>query len=527
MNNSDSCKDSFSYEQIGAPSLIVRNPTVHSYRDDPMARMDARAFLMERAALIRVRTRWNYPVDHHVLRNEFPALPDDFVYPANLWGKVLNHDRKTAHALADVSFSTNGTIHDDNDEMDENGGVDWKVAHSQCWSLQQEARAQILLEQEETFRDNSQRSLQRKILRNYQQYDLSFQTDSNMTYDSLKYTFIYDEERRNADPAYAASFPTLRTFQAIINDDFRSHQPGRAPLDVRKRDKDAMYMADDPSAPNEYGNCLMVFQCTCTFCHSSTTAANWCLLYAAGELMNQICIEFLHFAADINHGMNTRAFDADLDLGDSLRQLKQCGASKFVARTTGSCILFSVSIPAGDGLECSGAATLQKIDCIDSRSFCRGVKSFRPIDVACHPKYGFSQWTDPNICVLCESDPQTQSTVMQVHVSGDLLQTRHDISNVQSISQIEFSSDHPKVLWSAARSYVRPSLQAGYLRYKYPRLGHGYSLYSIDLRSNQSVSNNIDVRSPGVFSRLQAKTAFLLWMFSDISMESECRKLFN
>ena len=59
----------------------------------------------------------------------------------------------------------------------------------------------------------------------------------------------------------------------------------------------------------------------------------------------------------------------------------------------------------------------------------------------------------------------------------------HTITNLDTISCINFSSKHPMVLWSAGRSYLRPMLMQNVI-HPNAKIGHGTSLYSIDLRTN-------------------------------------------
>jgi len=63
---------------------------------------------------------------------------------------------------------------------------------------------------------------------------------------------------------------------------------------------------------------------------------------------------------------------------------------------------------------------------------------------------------------------------------------RHDISNLENISLIEFSNLHPAVLWSAGRSATPTRLRRGPYLERRPLYGYGHSLQSIDLRSNKA-----------------------------------------
>ncbi len=76
---------------------------------------------------------------------------------------------------------------------------------------------------------------------------------------------------------------------------------------------------------------------------------------------------------------------------------------------------------------------------------------------------------------------------VQINDTSSSKVQQHCISKLHNISQIEYSSRHPMVLWAAARQpAVNSSLLIGKGSYRRPMMGYGNSLYSIDLRCNQS-----------------------------------------
>jgi len=83
---------------------------------------------------------------------------------------------------------------------------------------------------------------------------------------------------------------------------------------------------------------------------------------------------------------------------------------------------------------------------------------------------------------------QERNTVHHVQVNGisNPRVQRHCISKLQNISHMKYSLRHPMVLWAAAREPTNSSLYIGKGSHRRPMMGYGNSLYSIDLRCNQS-----------------------------------------
>lgn len=172
----------------------------------------------------------------------------------------------------------------------------------------------------------------------------------------------------------------------------------------------------------------------------------------------------------------------EIDVGNRVRQIVKCGPLRFLVRTAETLIVFEIlfvepKLKRGAD-ECWGTADLRIIQTIDCRSMLRYQPSYRPVHVASHPRYG--SLAPSKIAAVYASTSGDQNSVH--HIQCDdmaLTKQQYTVSNLQTISSVEFESE--TVLWAAARSFVRPDLAESYTKKRY-RVGHGFSLYSIDLR---------------------------------------------
>lgn len=348
----------------------------------------------------------------------------------------------------------------------------------------------------------------------------------------FRQTQLYDRERRNrADPAYLAPFHG-RSLRRATRQDIQSRFPETRPTHKRKDSNSEPTTAstfntlsaptvpgiprDDPNAPHRFGNCLVAFPCRCGSCSSCNSQATQqpitsseevrplppmhCLLHPVGPLQDRVRLSFMKLPRGVRSTILRKdprsQIPEEIDIGYRLRQLIQCGDNPyvFVARTDLHCTVFSVTfveptessrVRNPDGDVCWGTANLTMMRRLDCRTLVRGSRdcSLRPTDMTCHPRYGSGGFTPCNVAIAYESSNGDRNAVHRVQVSslGSTTCQKHVISNLQDIFQIEFSSFHPMVLWSAARSYVRPALTSSYSNRR-PKIGHGSSLYSIDLR---------------------------------------------
>jgi hypothetical protein len=309
----------------------------------------------------------------------------------------------------------------------------------------------------------------------------------------------YDRQRMDrSDPAYLAPF-SLPVLQEITRQDIIARGvPMYAKQNIRRHIPGIKH--DDPNAPNTFGNCLCSFPCECGVCRSSSNPV-MCVLHPVGALQDRVRLSFLQFpnTRDITeYELPRKGIPEEINVGDRVRQIQPCGRDplRFVARTSIHWTVFSVrfvqadddddgddnDVPGG-GDACWGAIELRKLHRIDHRTLWKGRPSFRPLDVTCHPNYGVGVLTDPRVAVLYESQTKERNILHHVQIgAGSVSVQKVRVANLQEISQIEFSSHHPMVLWAAARSYVRPALTHGYQPNKKPRIGNGHSLFSVDLR---------------------------------------------
>lgn len=74
---------------------------------------------------------------------------------------------------------------------------------------------------------------------------------------------------------------------------------------------------------------------------------------------------------------------------------------------------------------------------------------------------------------------------IQINNNGANVQ-KHCMENLKDIAHIQYSGNHPMVLWAAARSNTNPSLYTGKGSFHRPMIGYGHSLYNIDLRCDKA-----------------------------------------
>ena len=230
----------------------------------------------------------------------------------------------------------------------------------------------------------------------------------------------------------------------------------------------------------------------------------------------------------------------ELYIGDTIRQIEHCGdktSGIFLVRTSNYVTIFSTdpykesyegsrrsrrssnqtsnAYTTGDSSyqsenTCWGVFQLTELHRLDLRSIGKhGGPSFCPLDVKSHPMFGNSALSpkfkfailsqnsnnDRNVIhhFLWSSPPEEKDDSKESKTAPKprhFLATKHTISNLKAISEIVFSPAHPMLMWAVAKSYIRPSLVPDYAMktasFRQPRLGKGYSLFSIDLRTNQA-----------------------------------------
>jgi hypothetical protein len=504
------------YELLGAPSILYRQDST-AFVEPPPQENDVSLFQEYLQARRRVQARWYYPMDHHVTTRTLPKLSEEMLEKMTKPHRV--HRKKLDKQPVEEVNSEGAAA----DEADNTGvskqkakGHKGEVMYSrdyfqlQSLPLLQVARAHMLLpltgERNENLEDEEEvRDKVHKIVQNYQMHDANYipcKVHMRVGNDR-KYLFSqrvletqqYARERQDlSDPAYLAPFDTKSLRDTMADDEiYRGEFKGR-------RRRTPKFLTTDQNSPTKYGNCLVSFACPCPVCQNNPEHA-WCLLHPTGALLDRVRLSYLHLPnADAGDFTTTTRDACELDVGDGVRQLTQCGPTIFVARTNFHVVIFRVMVePPGQGTKSvdgcwrtarmphERAACLHEIHRIDARSISRDGPSYRPRDVSSHPKYANS-WTDPKIAILYESDRGVRNVIRHTLVGQTLRSSEHVITNLQDIFEIDFSSRHPMVLWAAGRSYVRPVLARDYLATNGKSFlsGHGSSLFSIDLRSNQA-----------------------------------------
>ena len=185
---------------------------------------------------------------------------------------------------------------------------------------------------------------------------------------------------------------------------------------------------------------------------------------------------------------------------DCEKMLTQASVSRnskklIIVRTSTHCSVVSCEIMEQRGKyvmnkmnACYGYCSLKEVGRVDLRNERNG--SFAPIDMAVNPQepIPFARFVILSRSLQRSSarDGKT-NTLHQVRVSHDSAARieSHAISNVEDISRIIYTSEHPMLLWSAARGPTYNFFYKG-KRSQTPMMGYGHSLYSIDLRTNQA-----------------------------------------
>ncbi|GKY92209.1 hypothetical protein MPSEU_000192100 [Mayamaea pseudoterrestris] len=518
------------FEQLGAPINLFRNESAYTPMHDEPLNMDAPTFLDYQRKLKRSQARWYYMMDYKSIRPVMQKLPRGFLGPAykayddagedddddddddDEFEAPSKHRMSKYHCLSlDQESANDDDMTNDANDGDDSPNIDWTFLYSSSLPLQQEIRAQMLLSANEAVPKSAKAIRKRlKLMRLYQQYDALYlprrmrapaganlnksPTSRRLSKRAAQLTRRMDRNRLDrADPSYLAPFDAT-VINEMARDDLVEQYPvacvnsGAEFVSKAARRQDLYYNnMDSCEAPVHYGNCLATTTCPCDYCRASANPS-WCLLHATGPLLDRITCSFLQFPEDALPDQQASATGAAavLDIGDSLRQLEECGTDMFVARTMLHLTVFRLVAPTCTLASCAQTVQFQTLHRIDLRSANRARSSYLPIDITCHPKYGRG-WTDASIVGVYNDTNRREQKTLKHFQAGDayLRETSHYISNLETIFRVEYSSHHPMVLWSVARSHVSSMLAESETSTQHPRSGRGFSLYSIDLRSDQ------------------------------------------
>jgi hypothetical protein len=498
----------------------------------------------------RIQARWYYPIDHHVLSSTLQSLSKAFSSKIGRRRRAFERqgsgDAATAAAVdcgnkgeADAGSNNNNiNINNSNDAKGEEsndsgkdesrrvpkrkqGAAAKKTTNTafvcrdyfgqQSLPILQQARKHALLslDEDDTMEStNESHGVHQRRLEANQIYDASYvpgrvrakankrqkQTANGLMPKRVAQTLQLSLERQNyGDPAFLAPFHTESLEETTLDDkvSLAIEDDALQSGSVARRRRTPAILKDDPNSPTVFGNCIVVTACLCSICKGKGQHS-WCLLYPVGELLDTVRLSFLGLPLA---GSSTTTFPeaAELDVGDGVKQLIRCSTDTFAARTSTHVSIFRLiadctnQAPTGS-TRCCKTVNLEEIHRIDARSMSRSTAAYYPRDIAVHPKYG-DGWTDPKIAILYESDRNQRNIIRLVSVSPSPSMSDHCITNLQDIFAIDFSPHHPMVLLASGRSHVRPVLTADLFSNNGPkqyRVGHGSSLFSIDLRSNEA-----------------------------------------
>jgi hypothetical protein len=362
----------------------------------------------------------------------------------------------------------------------------------------------------------------RKLLENYTSYDYPYipgrlglnrprknvpELRLEVKRASVTRDFSLDRQR-SSDPSYLAPFG-LPALHACEDTD----HIGRNPVDKTKTSM--------PPRPQQ-GNCLLSLPCPCPPCKDRPpNQRSWCLFHPKGPLLDHFCVSNLippNGIANAGHLYAVHEWEKiitkwdriqrinkqipnELCLDETILEIKQGGAwdsvsqeCTFVARTSTHISVLNVSVRKAflDGDKkycrkedtCWGNYVVEESRRIDLRSLSMSFPSYRPVSLACHPKYG-NALTDARFAFVCHSERGERNCIHHGVAGGAQPSVHHSIPCLKYISFIDFTSTQPMCLWSAAASYVRPALAVD-LQFNRPTLGLGTSLYTVDLRSNSA-----------------------------------------
>ena len=429
---------------------------------------------------------------------------------------------------------------------------DEEYQKQQSFQIQRNARIRMLVETDQrhsakhcfSLRNSSRRA--KVIAQVHQQYELTYipcklrkanrlHHHHSLTRGQLtKAKMALQQRLWHADPAYLAA-PSLSSIHEAIRVlpvEQRGCSSKTVPSHVLVSQSQLPTDVED-ALTQCMGNCIACLACFCSVCTTATTAAkgssppsktatprSWWVLHPVGPLLDRLRLSHIQLPNApplfdtnkwyLNHPSGKRnEYAKELDLGERLWQLLKCGTNKYVARTSVQCIVFEVlqrdyhhqnQPPDRPNTQCLGGHFYLKIiHVVDCRAQGDG-RGYVPRYVAAHPNYG-GKFTDSKLAIVMASsssshnnymgrgDDGASNVIAHVNVGKSSLRISHYcITNIQDIRQIEFSQQHPMVLWCVARSYIRPQPERDSIA-DTPMMGHGYALYTVDLRGSSPPSS--------------------------------------
>ncbi|KAG7374398.1 hypothetical protein IV203_013493 [Nitzschia inconspicua] len=491
--------------QLGAPSLIYNanrssarwlSPYRIPSSDLPLD--SARTWHDVCSRKNRIRARWEHLSLGLDEVREVP-VPSDIRR-----GRAKNKGNKQMLEEEDTTTAPN----------DENTDLDFCKA-------QAKARLTMLLQEDFTLTDQH-----KDMIQMYTDYEKPYQGNIKVSFRDDKHRRRNQKELRlrpvdyaksqefqlqhklQSDPAYLAPFDLEGLQEATTENQsqfFRKRVQGDGP----------------PRSPQ--GNTLLACQCPCPPCSQrQQNDPSIVLIHPKGPLMERLCVSNMipplgrgnagHVRPNVNE-VKYLSWDVyhqypnEIDLDDTIFEIRQSGlwneqnpiclltvrTGTHVSMVSIECCRpdFQDRYAFEDSTLCWGCYVLKEKHRLDLRSISRKVRSFQPVSLTSHVQYG-NAIVPSKVAVAFHSmgSYDTQNVIYSCNTfyGDDVKSHRHDITNLKKVTLLDFTTNHPMCLWSAALSYVRPALAAGVTarltRQPKAAFGLGTSLYTIDLRSN-------------------------------------------
>ena len=491
-----SSRQQHNYELLGAPVLLFRNRAAYTSLDQSTASVSLTTVRHYRRQQ-RVHARWYYPLDfHRVQMAEAETFLDNNASAEDDGSSSVSH----------YSSSNEETTEEANMDRLERIASRYKELQKQfpSQSPTEDSPNNYLSHQARRRRHllrHHNPSLRQALLHAYRRKDVTTFPARLMIgpkHAVFRFTGYQQQQLRryaaqridHADPAYLAPWqPGTWMHASALAGTGRSN--------------------DNPihSIPAR-GNTIVSFPCRCPVCTASDHHRVWWILHAVGPLQETIRLSQLALPGASRTVWRGQKFSnsrvvtnaakdgtpgrpVGLDTGDYVRELVQCGDNTFVAR--GDCYISVFRVvpadvrnsPPADDLCLGGSYTPVLVERVDLRSLARNSFSYTPRSMAAHPRYG-GLVSDGRVAVVSELESHSVHNCVHQYILGDEVRwTKHTIDNLQFISNLQYSSNHPMVLWSCARSFIRPVPTRDHFKGT-PKVGFGTSLFAIDLRTNKA-----------------------------------------
>ena len=503
------------YQQLGAPTLIYEG----SRRDDLTLRVPSQNQPIDKSKELqeklkrrnRVRARWQYGLD--VGQVESVIVPYSIQREKNddvAKSKGPEKDYPNVDENEDTSIRSENSVDDNDENKKQVFGTRWMDRK------QQQNRFSILLE------DDTNMSSHKEHVRNY----AAFQHP----YVEVELKSIHRKRKGTEPKIDLATYSTGQEFS--ISHKIDSDPSYLAPFDlegiVEATNESGKKQRREPPERLPQGNALLCIPCPCDACSKGTQG--YIVLHPKGQYMERLCVSNLippidqENAGDIKdmdlgmirkrtefHWKTIASNPNDICLDDTILEIRQCGAWNascqqciFAIRTGTHISVVEVTCRRPDIKEqkqytfqtssCWGCFVLEEKERIDQRSYFSKLPSFRPVSLSSHARYGNAMTPCKFAFASHSVGGFAPSTCNVVHTCAfgteRIAMDRHDITNLKSITLIDFNARNPMCLWSAASSHVRPALAPGAVskmsRQTKSPFGLGSSLFAIDLRSNSA-----------------------------------------